>query len=81
MATLAHAYPDDIDVQTLAADALVNVTARALRDTRTGEPRRDLGWWRQSASSTLPCPRSAVDPLNDRGAIGPPLGPSVLRSL
>ena len=38
MATLAQADPDDIDVQTLAADALVNVTARALRDTRTGEP-------------------------------------------
>ena len=32
------AYPDDIDVQALAADALVNVTAWALWDTRTGEP-------------------------------------------
>ncbi len=38
MATLAEAYPDDIDVQTLAADALVNLTAWALWDTRTGEP-------------------------------------------
>ncbi len=35
---LAEAYPDDIDVQALAADALVNVTAWALWDTRTGEP-------------------------------------------
>jgi tetratricopeptide (TPR) repeat protein len=38
MARLAEAYPDDIDVQALAADALVNVTAWALWDTRTGEP-------------------------------------------
>ena len=38
MLTLAEAYPDDIDVQALAADALVNVTAWALWDTRTGEP-------------------------------------------
>ena len=38
MASLAQAYPDDIDVQTLAADALVNLTAWALWDTRTGEP-------------------------------------------
>lgn len=38
MAALARAYPDDIDVQTLAADALVNLTAWALWDTRTGEP-------------------------------------------
>ena len=38
MAALAEAYPDDIDVQTLAADALVNVTAWALWDTRTGDP-------------------------------------------
>ena len=38
MAELAAVYPDDIDVQTLAADALVNVTAWALWDTRTGEP-------------------------------------------
>nr|WP_090341994.1 tetratricopeptide repeat protein [Mycolicibacterium malmesburyense]CRL72201.1 tetratricopeptide repeat protein [Mycolicibacterium malmesburyense] len=38
MAALAQAYPDDIDVQALAADALVNVTAWALWDTRTGEP-------------------------------------------
>ncbi len=35
---LAEAYPDDIDVQALAADALVNLTAWALWDTRTGEP-------------------------------------------
>jgi tetratricopeptide (TPR) repeat protein len=38
MAALAAVYPDDIDVQALAADALVNVTAWALWDTRTGEP-------------------------------------------
>jgi tetratricopeptide (TPR) repeat protein len=38
MAALAEAYPDDVDVQALAADALVNVTAWALWDTRTGEP-------------------------------------------
>src|SRR4030081_1830602 len=38
MAALAEAYPDDVDVQALAADALVNITAWALWDTRTGEP-------------------------------------------
>jgi tetratricopeptide (TPR) repeat protein len=38
MAGLAEAYPDDIDVQTLTADALLNITAWALWDTRTGEP-------------------------------------------
>lgn len=38
MGALAPAYPDDVDVQALAADALVNVTAWALWDTRTGEP-------------------------------------------
>ena len=38
MAELAPAHPDDVDVQALAADALVNVTAWALWDTRTGEP-------------------------------------------
>ncbi|OBK73914.1 tetratricopeptide repeat protein [Mycobacterium sp. 1164985.4] len=38
MAALAEAYPDDVDIQALAADALVNVTAWALWDTRTGEP-------------------------------------------
>jgi tetratricopeptide (TPR) repeat protein len=38
MVTLAEAYPDDVDVQALAADALINVTAWALWDTRTGEP-------------------------------------------
>jgi tetratricopeptide (TPR) repeat protein len=38
MATLAAAYPSDVDVQALAADALVNVTAWALWDTSTGEP-------------------------------------------
>ena len=37
MTALAAAYPEDIDVQALAADALVNVTAWALWDTRTGE--------------------------------------------
>ncbi|WP_152361151.1 tetratricopeptide repeat protein [Microlunatus speluncae] len=38
MAALAEAHPDDLDVQTLAADALINVTAWALWDIRTGEP-------------------------------------------
>src|SRR5690242_6820698 len=38
MMVLAEAHPDDIDVQALAADALVNITAWALWDTRTGEP-------------------------------------------
>ena len=38
MAALAAAYPGDVDVQALAADALVNVTAWALWDSRTGEP-------------------------------------------
>lgn len=38
MAALAEVYPDDIDVQALAADALVNLTAWALWDVRTGEP-------------------------------------------
>jgi tetratricopeptide (TPR) repeat protein len=38
MVALAQAFPDDVDVQALAADALVNITAWALWDTRTGEP-------------------------------------------
>ncbi|OBB73816.1 tetratricopeptide repeat protein [Mycolicibacterium monacense] len=38
MVELAAAYPDDVDVQALTADALVNITAWALWDTRTGEP-------------------------------------------
>jgi tetratricopeptide (TPR) repeat protein len=38
MATLADAYPADTDVQALAADALMNVSAWALWDTSTGEP-------------------------------------------
>ena len=38
MAELATAHPDDVDVQALAADALVNITAWALWDTATGEP-------------------------------------------
>lgn len=38
MVALREAYPDDIDVQALTADALVNITAWALWDTRTGEP-------------------------------------------
>ncbi|OFB43876.1 hypothetical protein BA059_03030 [Mycolicibacterium sp. (ex Dasyatis americana)] len=38
MTSLATAHPDDIDVQALAADALINVTAWALWDGRTGEP-------------------------------------------
>ncbi len=41
MAALAQAHPDDVDVQALAADALVNVTAWALWDTATGEPAPD----------------------------------------
>jgi len=38
MLALATRYPDDVDVAALAADALVNLTAWALWDTRTGEP-------------------------------------------
>ena len=38
MTALAAAYPEDIDVQALAADAQLNVTAWALWDARTGEP-------------------------------------------
>ncbi|MGV0836446.1 tetratricopeptide repeat protein [Mycolicibacterium thermoresistibile] len=38
MAVLARTYPADVDVQALAADALVNVTAWELWDTATGEP-------------------------------------------
>ncbi|WP_096287500.1 tetratricopeptide repeat protein [Mycobacterium ahvazicum] len=38
MSRLASVFPDDIDIAALAADALVNVTAWALWDTRTGEP-------------------------------------------
>jgi tetratricopeptide (TPR) repeat protein len=38
MATLAETYPDDVDVQALAADAALNVSAWALWDTKTGQP-------------------------------------------
>ncbi|TQR83637.1 tetratricopeptide repeat protein [Mycobacterium hodleri] len=38
MVALAGKYPDDVDVQALAADAAMNVSAWALWDTRTGEP-------------------------------------------
>jgi tetratricopeptide (TPR) repeat protein len=38
MVALAEAYPDDIDVQALAADALVNITAWALWDINRGVP-------------------------------------------
>lgn len=38
MTALAASYPDDLDVQALAADALLNVTAWALWDTASGEP-------------------------------------------
>ena len=38
MTALAVDHPDDTDVQALTADALMNVTAWALWDTRTGEP-------------------------------------------
>ena len=41
MAELAAAYPEDTDIQALAADALVNVTAWALWDTSTGAPAPD----------------------------------------
>ena len=38
MSALAQTYPDDVDVRALTADALMNVTAWALWDTRTGDP-------------------------------------------
>ncbi|MGW0160993.1 hypothetical protein ACWDUN_16955 [Mycobacterium sp. NPDC003323] len=38
MAAVARVHPDDVDVQALAADALLNVTAWALWDGVTGEP-------------------------------------------
>ncbi len=38
MSEVAAAYPQDLDVLALAADALVNVTAWALWDPLTGEP-------------------------------------------
>lgn len=38
MTGVVQAHPDDVDVQALAADALLNVTAWALWDTATGEP-------------------------------------------
>lgn len=38
MTALARAHPDDVDVAALTADALVNITAWALWDSRTGEP-------------------------------------------
>jgi tetratricopeptide (TPR) repeat protein len=38
MIGLAAVHPDDVDVQALAADALVNVTVWALWDTHTGQP-------------------------------------------
>ncbi|MDX1891849.1 tetratricopeptide repeat protein [Mycolicibacterium sp. 050158] len=38
MSALARDHPDDVDVAALTADALVNVSAWALWDTRTGEP-------------------------------------------
>ncbi|MHA0287445.1 tetratricopeptide repeat protein [Mycobacterium sp. C3-094] len=38
MTALARSHPDDIDVVALTADALVNISAWALWDTRTGEP-------------------------------------------
>ena len=44
MVQLAEAYPDDLDVQALAADALLNVTAGAVghqhRRARAGLARR-----------------------------------------
>lgn len=38
MSALAGDHPHDVDVQALAADAAMNVSAWALWDTRTGEP-------------------------------------------
>ncbi|MBX7434675.1 tetratricopeptide repeat protein [Mycobacterium sp. Y57] len=38
MSLLQQRYPDDIDIAALAADALLNVTAWALWDSRTGDP-------------------------------------------
>ncbi|MCV7048890.1 tetratricopeptide repeat protein [Mycobacterium frederiksbergense] len=38
MSAVAQRHPDDVDVQVLAADALLNVTAWALWDSVTGEP-------------------------------------------
>ncbi|TRW82423.1 tetratricopeptide repeat protein [Mycolicibacterium sp. 018/SC-01/001] len=38
MVALARAHTDDVDVAALTADALVNITAWALWDTRTGDP-------------------------------------------
>ncbi|WP_425004621.1 tetratricopeptide repeat protein [Mycolicibacterium sp. S3B2] len=38
MVQVAQSNPDDVDVAALAADALMNVTAWALWDSRTGEP-------------------------------------------
>ena len=38
MAALTRKFPDDLDVATLYADALMNLTPWALWDTRTGEP-------------------------------------------
>ncbi|MFW0789773.1 tetratricopeptide repeat protein [Gordonia sp. CPCC 205333] len=38
MCALAAAHPDDIDIMTLAADALLNVTAWQLWDGNSGEP-------------------------------------------
>ena len=38
MVGVARTHPDDVDVAALAADALVNVTAWALWDSRTGDP-------------------------------------------
>ncbi|MGU3501537.1 tetratricopeptide repeat protein [Mycobacterium sp. C31M] len=41
MAAVVQAYPDDLDVQALTADALLNVTAWALWDSVTGDPALD----------------------------------------
>lgn len=38
MTELSARFPEDLDIAVLTADALVNVTAWALWDTRTGEP-------------------------------------------
>jgi len=38
MSAVVQRHPDDVDVQALAADALLNVTAWALWDSATGDP-------------------------------------------
>ena len=87
MVALAEAYPDDIDVQALAADALVNVTAWALWDTRhrragaglaggggQADPRRRAGHARRPRTSRCPAPVPAR-----HGDVGHPAGRAARR--